>query len=333
MGLCKCKRKKVTTLFCFEHRVNVCEFCLVANHPKCVVKSYLHWLKDSDYSSQCPLCSKELDNGEECIRLLCLDIFHWQCLDNYASQLPETTTPAGYVCPSCSMCMIPPANQGGPVAEVLRHKILSAKWAKPNRQRKAAASKAKAAIQPKANKTLAVFDDSKLLDTSVDTYASQFLRDQEMVTPPMAPPKPVETVVPIEHPTIDASSISRLEYKGSCSDDSKQAFQKFTNPRNLVVDDEDADKYRRHSVAAFNPNGRFDALHLLDPTAASLPAKSALRIWPRCSHLLRDNTSYKPVRHSLTPGRHPVACPTPPPRWCVTQSTDTNPLFDCDSLN
>ncbi|VDK32060.1 unnamed protein product [Taenia asiatica] len=268
MGLCKCKRKKVTTLFCFEHRVNVCEFCMVANHPKCVVKSYLHWLKDSDYSSQCSLCSKELDNGEECIRLLCLDIFHWQCLDNYASQLPETTTPAGYVCPSCSMCIIPPANQGGPVAEVLRHKILSAKWAKPNRQRKAAVPKAKAAIQPKANETLAVFDGmkytsltqnriySKLLDTSVDTYASQFLRDQEMVTPPTAPPKPVETVVPIEYPTIDASSISRLEYKGSCSDDSKQTFQKFANPRNLVVDDEDADKYRRHSVAAFNPNGR-----------------------------------------------------------------------------
>ena len=34
MGLCKCPKKKVTTQFCFEHRVNVCEHCLVANHPK-----------------------------------------------------------------------------------------------------------------------------------------------------------------------------------------------------------------------------------------------------------------------------------------------------------
>ncbi|KIH48014.1 hypothetical protein ANCDUO_21920, partial [Ancylostoma duodenale] len=32
MGLCKCPRKKVTNLFCFEHRVNVCEHCLVENH-------------------------------------------------------------------------------------------------------------------------------------------------------------------------------------------------------------------------------------------------------------------------------------------------------------
>ena len=32
MGLCKCPKRKVTNLFCFEHRVNVCESCLVANH-------------------------------------------------------------------------------------------------------------------------------------------------------------------------------------------------------------------------------------------------------------------------------------------------------------
>lgn len=34
MGLCKCPKRKVTNLFCFEHRVNVCENCLVANHAK-----------------------------------------------------------------------------------------------------------------------------------------------------------------------------------------------------------------------------------------------------------------------------------------------------------
>lgn len=90
----------------------------------------------------------------------------------------------------------------------------------------------------------------------MDTYASQFLRDQEMITPPTAPPKPVETVVPIEYPTIGTSSISRLEHKGSCSDDPKQPLQKLANPRNLVIDDEDADKYRRHSVTVFNSSGR-----------------------------------------------------------------------------
>uniref|UniRef100_A0A670ZM40 Zinc finger protein-like 1 n=1 Tax=Pseudonaja textilis TaxID=8673 RepID=A0A670ZM40_PSETE len=34
MGLCKCPKRKVTNLFCFEHRVNVCEYCIVANHAK-----------------------------------------------------------------------------------------------------------------------------------------------------------------------------------------------------------------------------------------------------------------------------------------------------------
>ncbi|KAG7272718.1 hypothetical protein CRUP_038164 [Coryphaenoides rupestris] len=32
MGLCKCPKRKVTNLFCFEHRVNVCEHCLC---PSC----------------------------------------------------------------------------------------------------------------------------------------------------------------------------------------------------------------------------------------------------------------------------------------------------------
>ena len=34
MGLCKCPLRKVTNLFCFEHRVNVCEHCIVKRHPK-----------------------------------------------------------------------------------------------------------------------------------------------------------------------------------------------------------------------------------------------------------------------------------------------------------
>lgn len=34
MGICKCPKRKVTNQFCFEHRVNVCEDCMVTNHPK-----------------------------------------------------------------------------------------------------------------------------------------------------------------------------------------------------------------------------------------------------------------------------------------------------------
>ena len=32
MGLCKCPKRKVTNQFCFEHRVNVCEHCMVQRH-------------------------------------------------------------------------------------------------------------------------------------------------------------------------------------------------------------------------------------------------------------------------------------------------------------
>lgn len=34
MGLCKCPKRQVTNQFCFEHRVNVCEHCMVASHQK-----------------------------------------------------------------------------------------------------------------------------------------------------------------------------------------------------------------------------------------------------------------------------------------------------------
>ncbi len=92
MGLCKCERKKVTNLFCFEHRVNVCEFCLMSDHPKvrysfrflifqCIVKSYLHWLKDSDYASICGICAQELNSGEECVRLMCLGLITFHILN------------------------------------------------------------------------------------------------------------------------------------------------------------------------------------------------------------------------------------------------------------
>ena len=36
MGLCKCPKRRVTNQFCFEHRVNVCEHCMVQKHPKVI---------------------------------------------------------------------------------------------------------------------------------------------------------------------------------------------------------------------------------------------------------------------------------------------------------
>ncbi|XP_045039390.2 zinc finger protein-like 1 isoform X2 [Desmodus rotundus] len=129
MGLCKCPKRKVTNLFCFEHRVNVCEHCLVANHAKCIVQSYLQWLQDSDYSSHCRLCDTPLA-ARETTRLVCYDLFHWACLNERAAQLPRNTAPAGYQCPSCNGPIFPPSNLVGPVASVLREKLTTVNWAR-----------------------------------------------------------------------------------------------------------------------------------------------------------------------------------------------------------
>ncbi|KAL8583767.1 hypothetical protein ACOMHN_000388 [Nucella lapillus] len=132
MGLCKCPKRKVTNLFCFEHRVNVCEHCLVTNHEKCIVKSYLQWLQDSDYNPACTLCDRPLSDEEcgPCIRLTCYDVFHWLCLNRHCQQQPPNTAPAGYTCPSCHTCVFPPANLATPVAEAIRQLLQQVNWAR-----------------------------------------------------------------------------------------------------------------------------------------------------------------------------------------------------------
>ncbi|XP_003798682.1 zinc finger protein-like 1 [Otolemur garnettii] len=129
MGLCKCPKRKVTSLFCFEHRVNVCEHCLIANHTKCIVQSYLKWLQDSEYNPNCRLCNIPLASRET-TRLVCYDIFHWGCINERAAQLPQNTAPAGYQCPSCSGPIFPPTNLDGPVASALREKLATVNWAR-----------------------------------------------------------------------------------------------------------------------------------------------------------------------------------------------------------
>lgn len=130
MGLCKCSRRRVTNLFCFEHNVSVCEHCIVAEHPACVIKSYLHWLDDSDYDPTCPFpwCRRILKDAE-CARLICYHVFHWNCLNKHFTQdLPANTAPAGYQCPLCKRCVFPEPNNASPVADALRKKLETVDW-------------------------------------------------------------------------------------------------------------------------------------------------------------------------------------------------------------
>lgn len=39
--------------------------------PQCVVKTYLQWLSDSEFSPNCALCQSTLDDGRDTIRLPC----------------------------------------------------------------------------------------------------------------------------------------------------------------------------------------------------------------------------------------------------------------------
>jgi hypothetical protein len=130
MGLCRCPQRKVSTLFCFQHHVNVCELCLVNEHSQCIVRSYVSWLQDNDYNPNCSLCQRSLtETNEETIRLICYDLFHWSCLDEYFRSLPLNTAPDGYTCPTCHTCIFPPTNLVSPVADQVRNKLATVNWA------------------------------------------------------------------------------------------------------------------------------------------------------------------------------------------------------------
>jgi len=119
MGLCKCPKRKVTNLFCFEHKVNVCEHCLVADHVRCVIKSYLQWLQDSDFDTACCICQDTLEAGDV-VRLLCYDVLHVSCAEKFLLAYPPHTAPDGFFCPACHSPFLPPDVAVSPVADQLR---------------------------------------------------------------------------------------------------------------------------------------------------------------------------------------------------------------------
>lgn len=57
-----------------------------------------------------------------------LDLFHWDCLNKYAEEMPANTAPAGYSCPSCNVCIFPQENMVAPVAEKLRDYLTEVNW-------------------------------------------------------------------------------------------------------------------------------------------------------------------------------------------------------------
>ncbi|KAG5449471.1 Zinc finger protein-like 1 [Clonorchis sinensis] len=246
MGLCKCERKRVTNLFCFEHRVNVCEFCMVASHKKCVVKSYLRWLKDSNFNPTCIICSEQLDaSDKECVRLVCLDVFHWDCLNELVSTAPATTAPAGYVCPSCGQSIIPHSNHGGPVAEALRAFLERVDWAKPclnGFQTFTQTPIIQRPISPQRTDShiFSQTNSGKLLDPRLDAVARQFLSGKdvpETAVYELASKPTVAEELCSEH--LSSSTTFNHSPKAQRREPSSSAIPMFRKTR------EDDDKYRR----------------------------------------------------------------------------------------
>ncbi|KAJ9585679.1 hypothetical protein L9F63_002469 [Diploptera punctata] len=235
MGLCKCPKRRVTNQFCFEHRVNVCEHCMVTNHPKCIVQSYLQWLQDSDYNPICELCTKELAN-EDCVRLICYHVYHWACLDQFARQLPATTAPAGYTCPSCKVGLFPANNLVSPVADVLREKLAGVNWARAglglpllseDHEQKPAGDNRKLQSTPKRS----------IVSNSAHSQSNSHTNNSVLDGKP-------HSVVHVEDST---SAFSRSENFSVPGQIPRRVFEALDDPKDVSFD-HDENKYKRRSA-------------------------------------------------------------------------------------
>ncbi|GAM19524.1 hypothetical protein SAMD00019534_026990 [Acytostelium subglobosum LB1] len=129
MGICKCKKRSDD--FCFVHKKFICEGCVVTDHSVCHVGSYVDWLNDSDFEEPvCGICKGEL-KSDNCIRLMCYDLFHPECIDVYACSLPPTTAMAGYACPTCNKAILPSNERQDALSVNIRKTFAVSSWAEP----------------------------------------------------------------------------------------------------------------------------------------------------------------------------------------------------------
>ncbi|XP_059475138.1 zinc finger protein-like 1 [Neocloeon triangulifer] len=243
MGLCKCPKKRVTNQFCFDHRVNVCEHCMVTNHPKCIVQSYLQWLQDSDYNPACELCSRELEL-EDCVRLVCYHVYHWACLDQYARQLPATTAPAGYCCPSCKKCLFPASNLVSPVGDALREVLAGVNWARAGLDLPLLSEDKE---QKPAGERRVLINETPVVVNHINGEAQSVSAQGRASTPK----RPTATVSSNVHSVVHMDSTTDSPTPFSRSDSSSQpgrkVFQAVDEIRSVPFD-HDEDKYKRRSA-------------------------------------------------------------------------------------
>eukprot|EP01113_Clastostelium_recurvatum_P034759 TRINITY_DN4758_c0_g1_i1.p1 TRINITY_DN4758_c0_g1~~TRINITY_DN4758_c0_g1_i1.p1 ORF type:complete len:331 (-),score=96.26 TRINITY_DN4758_c0_g1_i1:65-1057(-) len=283
MGICKCKKR--TDLFCFVHKKAVCEQCICTDHQTCVVRTYVEWLKESEYEpAVCGICKGELF-ADNVVRLLCMDLFHPECIDVYSSSLPPHTAQAGYVCPTCNnTCIIPPASNRDPLAQNIRKAFESSTWTAGMASNgdtpadKATSNGVSHNHDHDHDSTHSGNDDAKYLE---DLYV------QPLDLPPHnAPSSPSPYYPPNPYASTPSSASNTSSYTQNTYQyppspaqvpstgnlygvASRKGHQQFAD---MLHDDEDEDKYRKKGITQL-----FSFLGLLSSSDASVANKKGGR--------------------------------------------------------
>lgn len=249
MGLCKCPRKKVTNQFCFEHKVNVCEYCMVDGaHKTCIVGPYLNWLENSNFENKCNLCQTDL-NTSPTIRLCCYHIFHMQCVDSYASRFPPNTAPAGYTCPTCSHPIFAFSSKS-PVAQVLENALRPYAWAKDGIDNGSTMDNQGNGQVNYSNSLLLNASTKISIPSTSDSIENKSFSQPKIVHNSLNKPQPSYTsAINVSNVTSFISTNSDLSFGSTSSMRSK--FDQESRRSLLSVDDFQEDKYRTKSPIEF----------------------------------------------------------------------------------
>ncbi|KAL6074519.1 Zinc finger protein-like 1 [Balamuthia mandrillaris] len=223
MGLCKCRT--ITDLYCFVHKKAVCEHCVFPEHKVCVVGTYVEWLQDPDYEPPtCAVCKEELTE-DNVLRLLCLDMFHPECIDVHAASFPPNTAQAGFTCPSCLKGIIPSssADLSSPLAQQLLRHLNNAPWYKGN-------NLSSLPLHDAGESAVAEHDSLHAPESSN--------RQAAIPLPPVRQDTALEvtTSMPVANTGVASRKAQRSNY----------GFLRGAGSQ--VEDDDDDDKYRKHSI-------------------------------------------------------------------------------------
>lgn len=133
MGICKCrKRTELCTVSKDGKSVDfVCSDCIVAEeYATAQVIFYKDWLSNSQSKGPlvCPLSKAPLDDGANLIRLMNFQLFRLDAIIDYASKLPENSTPS---IPGTQDPLAPSSSDNSKLAQQIRKKLSTFAWFKP----------------------------------------------------------------------------------------------------------------------------------------------------------------------------------------------------------